>query len=278
MVRREDSGKGRVKSADERYIESMHRLGRWGMFGAIVIMLGMPTILGVSFDSLPSIGRIIQAALPLLVVFLPSNLFEVISYTPILGSSIYLTLMTGEVINLKLPVVSSVFKAADIEPGTVGADVISSIAVGIASLVVMVVVAIGIALAIPLQPVLALPAVETAASNLLPAVLGTLLVSILMTNDLGGNVCARGRFKGLILPVALLALVTLFDPQISAFFHLDTLLGREGSGVIMSVLQGFVILAVLPITYFNTKWLYAKGLIKVGLREQPPDSSDPPQG
>jgi hypothetical protein len=266
----------KTKSTDEQYIDSMHRLGRAGAIGAILLMLGMPTVLGICFDSLPSIGQIIQAALPLLIIFLPSNLFELISYTPVLGSSIYLTLMTGEVINLKLPVVNNIFKDMDVETGTVDADVISSIAVAVASLVVMVVVTIGIMLAVPLGPILALPAVATASSNLLPAVLGSLLVSTLLTSSLGGNVYAKGRLKGLVLPVVVLALLTCFDTQISVFLHLDILMGRENSGVLMSVLQGFVIIAILPITYFNTKWLFRKGKIKVGLRGQSSDTSEPP--
>ncbi|MDR0350679.1 MAG: hypothetical protein LBH64_03910, partial [Coriobacteriales bacterium] len=269
------------RSANERYIDSMHRLGRWGSVGALLIMLGMPTFLGLCFDSLPSLTQIIQAALPLLIVFLPSNLFEVITYTPILGSSIYLALTTGEVINLKLPVVNSVFKDMDVEAGTVDADVISSIAISIASLVVMVIVTIGIVLAVPLRPILALPAVAIASNNLLPAVLGSLLVSMLLTSNLGGNVYAKGRLKGLILPVAILALLVCFDTQISVFFHLDTLLGRENSGVLMSVLQGFIIIVILPIAYFNTKWLFKRGKIKVEMRKQalgalgqPPDPFD----
>ncbi|MDR0347577.1 MAG: hypothetical protein LBH56_04300 [Coriobacteriales bacterium] len=258
-----------TESQDERYINSMHRLGRGGTLGAILIMLGTPTFLGIYFNSLPNIGQVVQAAFPLLIVFFPSNLFEVITYTPILGSSIYLTLTTGEVINLKLPVVNTVFKTLDIETGTIDADVVSSIAVSVASLVVMVVVAIGIALAVPLKPILALPAVEAASGNLLPAVLGSLLVSMLLTSDLGGNIRVKGRLKGLILPVIVLALLTCFDTQISAFLHLDTLLGQENTGVLMGLLQGFIIIAILPITYFNTKWLYKRGKIKVILPQDP---------
>jgi hypothetical protein len=154
-----------------------------------------------------------------------------------------------------------------VEPGTVDADVIASIAVSIAAIVVMLIVALGIALALPLQPILALPAVGTAANNLLPAVLGSLIVSMLLTNDLGGNVYARGRFKGLVLSVALLVLLTCFDQQISAFLYLDTLLGQQGRGVLMTSLQGFVIMAILPVTYFSTKWLYRRGQIRVELCE-----------
>jgi hypothetical protein len=255
---------------NERYIDSMHRLGRIGMLGAILVMLGMPTILGLYFDSLPDIGQIFQAAFPLLIVFLPSNLFEVFSYTPILGSSVYLTMMTGEVMNLKLPVVNNVLKMMNVEPGTVESDIISSIVVSVASLVTTAIVAVGILLAIPLQPVLSLPAVKVASTNLFPAVLGALLVSALMTKNLGGDIRTRGRFKGMILPVAVVVLITYFDPQISAFLHLDKLLSQEGAGVIMSVFQGFVILLILPITYFNTKWLYKKNKIQVYLRDETP--------
>jgi hypothetical protein len=177
-----------AESANEQYVNSMHRLGRGGAIGAILVMLGIPTVLGIYFDALPSVGQVVQAALPLVIVFLPSNLFEVMTYTPILGSSIYLALVTGEVINLKLPVVNSVFKDMNIETGTVDADVISSIAISIASLAVMIIVAIGIVLAVPLQPILASSGVETASSNLLPAVLGSLLASMLLTSHLGGNI------------------------------------------------------------------------------------------
>jgi hypothetical protein len=248
------------------YIDSMHRLGRTGMVGAILILLGIPTILGIYFDAMPNIGQIIQSALPLIVIFLPSNFFEVISYTPILGSSIYLTLITGEVINLKLPVVNHVMKVMNIEPGTEDADIIASIAVGVASFLTLLVVTTGVILVIPLQSVLTLPAVNIAASNVLPSLFGALLVNFL-GNAIGGGISARGRLKGAILPIILIALIKFFDPQISHFFQLDKLLNQEGHGVIMTVFQGFVIIAMLPITYFGTKLLYKKGQIQVYLPE-----------
>jgi hypothetical protein len=44
-------------------------------------------------------------------------------------------------------------------------------------------------------------------------------------------------------------------------------MGQENTGVIMTTLKAFVILAVLPITYFSTKWLYKKDKIKVSRRD-----------
>jgi hypothetical protein len=267
-IRREEMFPGRKnienRPDSERYIDSMHRLGRRGMLGAILVMLGIPTVLGIYFDALPNFRQIFQTALPLLLIFLPSNLFEVISYTPILGSSIYLTLITGEILNLKLPAVNNALKAMDVEPGTEEADIISSISIAAASFATMAVIAVGVVLALPLKPVLALPSVKIASANILPAVIGTLLASSL-TNESGGGIRTRGRVKGIILPVIFVVLITFFDRQISGFLNLDTFLNQEGQGVVMSSFRGVVIILTLPIAYFSTKWLYLRKKIRVYL-------------
>jgi hypothetical protein len=254
-------------SESEKYIDSMHTLGRVGMAGAILILLGMPTAIGLYFDSLSSLRQIIQSALPLLFIFVPSTLFEVLTYTPVLGSSIYLTLITGEVINLKLPVANNAMKIMNTEPGSEGADIVSSIAVSVASFVTIAIVSVGVLLAVPLQPFLALPAVSAAFSNILPALFGALVVNA-MDSDLGGGIRARGRIKGLIPSAALLVLLFIFDRQVSGFLHLDTLANQPGRGVITSGFQGFVVIAMLPVSYFATKWLYRAGQIRVRLPDE----------
>jgi hypothetical protein len=258
----------REYSDSERYINTMHRLGRLGMCGAILIMLGMPTVLGLRFHALPAAAQTIRAALPLLIIFVPSNLFEVISYTPILGSAIYLTLITGEVVNLKLPVVNNALKLTGAEPGSEEADVISSIAVSVAAFVTIGVVTVGVLLSIPLQPFLTTPAVKIVSVNILPALFGALSVNIL-GGDLGGGIRARGRLKGFVPSLLVILLLTGFDRQLSALLGLDRLIGQEGGGVIMSTFQGLVIILILPISYFFTKWLYKKRRIHVRLPSDP---------
>lgn len=258
-----ENEKKRRDTDAERYINSMHTIGRAGAVGAVVILLGMPTALGLMFGAMPKVGTVLQAAIPLLAIFLPSNLFEVLTYTPILGSAVYLTLITGEVINLKLPVVNSVISVMKAEPGTQEADVLAVFAVCTASLVTAVVVAVGVALMVPLQPVLTAPVVKTVASNIVPALFGALLTGAL-GREIGGGVTARGRLYGMLPAAALVAAITVFDAPLSAFLGLDRLIGREG-GVIMSAFSGFVIIAMLPITHFFSKWLYKRGYISIAL-------------
>jgi hypothetical protein len=259
-------------SKSVRYIKDMHRFGRLGAIGAIAVMLGIPTVLGIYFHALPSFGEILQSALPMLMVFGPNAFSNVISYTPILGSSIYLTLITGEVSNLKLPVVNNALSLMRVEAGTESADLISAIAVSVAAIVTIFLITVCVIMTIPLKFILTLPFVEIASSNVLPALFGSLLVDALESEPAEG-IRITGHLKGLILPVLLVTLIIVFDPAISGFLRLDKLLGMEGQGVIMNAYQGFVMIALIPVTYFTTKWLYKKNCIRVQLPGEVPDNT-----
>ncbi|MDR1411518.1 MAG: hypothetical protein LBI91_04890 [Spirochaetaceae bacterium] len=241
-------------SPEALYIRNMHRLGRIGIIGALFIFLGMPAFLGAWFKAFPGVLRILSSSAGLLAIFIPICFSEMIAYTPILGSSIYLSTVTGEILNLKLPVAVNAMRQAGVEQGTEAADIAATLSVCTASLVSLVVVTAGVVLLIPLQPVLTLPAVQTASANILPALFGALSLTVLGDN-IGGGVRAPGRLKGAILPALLVAALALIDNLLVKNFDY------------MTQLQGFVIIAMLPVVYFSTKALYKKGRIKVLLPE-----------
>ena len=88
---------------DKNYETSIHRIGRIGVIIAIVFMLGIPAVISTVYGVWPeSIGQIFAVGGGLLAVFLPTNIAEVLSYTPILGSSAYITFLTGNAMNLKV--------------------------------------------------------------------------------------------------------------------------------------------------------------------------------
>jgi hypothetical protein len=232
------------------YLNSMHRLGRIGILGAVVVFLGIPTILGVYFNAMPSIIQVFTGSIGLLAIFVPICISEMIAYTPILGSSIYLSTITGNILNLKLPSAQNAMKTEDAAAGTEEADIVSTIAVSVATFVAIVILVLGVILMIPLQPVFAIPAVRAATDNILPALFGALALS-LFSNDLGSGIKTRGRLKGAILPAALVIALTIVD--IRFVKNLD----------FMSSLQGFVIVAMIPVSYFWTKHLYKKSSIAV---------------
>ena len=89
---------------DKKYEDSIHRTGRIGIIIGILLMLGIPAIVSTVYDVWPeSAAQVITAGSSLLAVFIPTCIAEVFSYTPILGSSAYITFLTGNVMNLKSP-------------------------------------------------------------------------------------------------------------------------------------------------------------------------------
>ena len=104
---------------DKNYENSIHRTGRIGVIIAIAFMLGIPAVVCQVYDVWPkSIGEIFAVGGGLLAVFLPTNIAEVLSYTPLLGSSAYLTFLTGNVMNLKIPVVVNAQVLTETAQGT----------------------------------------------------------------------------------------------------------------------------------------------------------------
>lgn len=244
-----------IQTKDE-YVHSMHVYGRLIAIISIVIMLAMPIIAGLYFNALPSLANVLTTGAGLLAIFIPTNIGEVISFTPIVGSSVYLSFITGNVTNLKLPVATSAMQMMDVPYGSEEADIFSSVAIGISSFVTIAVIAIGVVLMIPLQPVLALEPVKQATSYILPALFGTLIVSLANPN-LGGGLTCPGRLKGAVIPFLLVAVVAALDKFV---FKIG----------IMSKFQGIVIIALLPMLYFGTKAMYKKGQIKVCSKDDPP--------
>ena len=91
---------------DKKYERGVHLIGRIGLIIGVVFMLGIPAVISAVYHVWPtSITQVMTIGGGLLLMFIPTALAEVISYTPVLGSSAYITFLTGNVMNLKLPCV-----------------------------------------------------------------------------------------------------------------------------------------------------------------------------
>lgn len=220
---------------EQKYFNSTHRFGRIGVLIGLAFMLGIPTVISAVYDVWPeSLRTIFVVGGGLLAVFIPTNISEVLSYTPILGSSSYIAFLTGNISNLKLPCALNALSLTDSSQGTDEGDTVCSIAIAASSIVTTLVIAVGVVLLVPLQPVLTAPAVQTATTYMLPALFGSLLLG--MFNENCGEYVAKGKLKSIILPVFLVVLINLFYP----------LSGKEGIAMIgvmiLSVASAYVLL------------------------------------
>ena len=117
---------------DKNYEKSIHRIGRIGLIIGIAFMLGIPAVISTVYDVWPeSISQVLAVGGPLLLIFIPTALAEVFSYTPVLGSSAYITFLTGNVMNLKLPVVINSHTLTETTQGTDEGDTIATISVAV---------------------------------------------------------------------------------------------------------------------------------------------------
>ena len=152
-----------------------HKWGRIGTLIALLYMIAIPFVVLTFYDSLPSIGEVINlSTISILMVYIPVGFSEAISYTPILGASSYLTFITGNIMNLKLPCAVNAMKLTKKEPNTPEGEAISSVAVAVCSIMTIIILALAALLSAWISPVFELPAVKTASNYLIPALFGSL--------------------------------------------------------------------------------------------------------
>ncbi len=107
--------------------------------------------------------------------YIPVCIVEFLIYVPILGpGASYLSFITGNIINMKLPCAYSAREIAGTSVGTPQDSIITTLSVAVSSLVTMLVIAVGVLLMIPLTPLLENPTLKPAFDNLLPALFGAL--------------------------------------------------------------------------------------------------------
>ena len=226
-----------------------HKWGRIGTLIALIYMIALPFIVLTAYDSMPSLGEIFNiGTISILMIYIPVVISEALSYTPILGSSSYLTFITGNIMNLKLPVAVNAMKLAKKEPNTPEGDAISSVAVAVSSIMTIIILALAALLSAWISPVFELPAVKTASNYLIPALFGSLTLG-LFGNTSSGKKIVKGGVKG-VLPVIVIVTV------LSLFVRITS----DGSlfGAI-----GFLILFMLPIAIISSRIMWKKGIIKV---------------
>jgi hypothetical protein len=86
----------------------------------------------------------------------------------------YLAFITGNLINMKIPCAVNAKEITGAKSGTAENEVISTLSIATSSLVTVLVLAAGVALMIPLQPVLQSPALRPAFDNVVPALFGAM--------------------------------------------------------------------------------------------------------
>lgn len=126
------------------FVEWAHKSGRAFLLCFVLYMIIVPIVVCAVYKCFPSFKVLATGLVTILLIMVPTGIAEVGSYTPILGSSSYLTFATGNLMNLKMPCVLNAQKIAKVEQSTPEGDAIALIATAVSSIVTIVVLAIGL--------------------------------------------------------------------------------------------------------------------------------------
>lgn len=188
----------------EKYNERTHVFGRIASVITLVLLLGAPFVMGVNLGAMPNLPAAGKAVLAVGIVWFVSSIAEYLVYTPMLGAGGgYLAFMTGNLINMKIPCAVNARDIVGAKTGTPENEIISTLSIATASLVTIVVLALGVALLIPLQPVLQNPALAPAFDNVVPALFGAMAYKYF-----------RHNMKIATIPLAVMSLLFIFVPSL----------------------------------------------------------------
>lgn len=189
----------------EKYNARTHTIGRVSTVIVLLMLLGAPFLMGAYLGAMPDLGATAKAFLSVGLVWTVSSVAEFLIYTPMLGAGGgYLAFITGNLINMKIPCAVNARDMVGAKTGTAENEIISTLSIATASLVTIVVLALGVALLVPLQPILQSEALQPAFANVVPALFGAMAYKYF-----------RHNLQIAALPLVLMSLLFIFVPSLT---------------------------------------------------------------
>ncbi len=159
----------------EKYNARTHVFGRIVCVITLIMLISAPFVMGSVLGAMPDMAAFGKGFLAIGIVWFVSCIAEYLIYTPMLGAGgSYLAFITGNLINMKIPCAINARDIVGAKTGTPENEIISTLSIATSSLVTILVLAIGVALLIPLQPILQAPALQPAFENVVPALFGAM--------------------------------------------------------------------------------------------------------
>lgn len=182
---------------------SMHRLGRITLIVMTALLVAVPFVYGSINSVSPNMGGFLSGLAKVGLIYYPVAIVEFLVYTPMLGvGGSYLSFMTGNVTNMRIPCVMNAKDIAGTEAGTPEHEIISTIAVATSAITTTLVIVVGVVCMVPLQPILQSEALLPAFNNVVPALFGAL----------GLKYFAKSP-QIAIIPLVLVSLLCIFVPS-----------------------------------------------------------------
>ena len=215
------------------YIDKVHKWGTIWNLSVMVILLLFPIVVGVIFKAMPDFKGLGLGLIATAPMYWAVAIVETVTYVPMLGAGgSYLSFVTGNISNLKLPCALNSLEQAGVKANSEEGEIISTISIAVSSIVTTVIIILGVVLIIPLTPILSSPVLEPAFAQLIPALFGGLGVVFISKN-----------YKIAIIPISLMLILFILVPALNA--------GTVGIMVPVSVVFAIIV----------SRIMYKKGML-----------------
>jgi len=188
----------------EKYNERTHLYGRIVSLITLFLLIAAPFAIGGYLGAYPDLKAFGKGYLAIGIIWAVSSVAEYLIYTPMLGAGGgYLAFITGNLINMKIPCAVNARDIVGAKAGTPENEIISTISIASSSLTTIVVLAVGVAMLLPLQPLLQSPVLQPAFDNVVPALFGAMAYKYFRKNmDIA------------ILPLVVMSLLFILVPAL----------------------------------------------------------------
>ena len=215
------------------YMDKVHRWGTAWNLSVMVILFMFPVAVALIFNALPDAKGLMMGLMATAPMYWAVGIVETFTFIPMLGAGgSYLSFVTGNISNLKLPCALSALEQAGVKANSDEGEVISTIAIATSSIVTTMIIILGVLLIAPLTPVLNAPVLQPAFEQILPALFGGLGVAFVSKN-----------WKIAVAPVGLMLVLFISIPALNA--------GTVGIMVPVSVIFTLII----------SRIMYKKGML-----------------
>lgn len=188
------------------YMDSVHRAGRIWNLSVMVMLFMFPIGVGLVYQAMPDWHGFLMGIIATAPMYWAVAVIETFTYVPMLGAGgSYLSFVTGNISNLKLPVALNALEQAEVNISSEEGEIVSTIAIAVSSIVTTVIIILGVILITPLTPVLNAPVLAPAFAQILPALFGGLGVVFISKN-----------WKIAVAPVLLMLVLFIFVPALNA--------------------------------------------------------------
>ena len=170
----------------------------------LALLIAVPFVIGGINGVSPDLSGFLAGFANVGIIYVPVAIVEFLVYAPMLGvGGSYLSFLTGNVTNMKIPCAMNARDIAKTEVGTPENEIVSTISVATSAIVTTLVIVVGVIALVPLQPVLQSETLLPAFDNVVPALFGALGLKYFIKSP-----------KIAVIPLLLMCLLCILVPSL----------------------------------------------------------------